>query len=266
MAEIPYKDRMIIERLFDMKSGYVMDFSNSDFQDFIFESVGINVFEEKYNFRTGSKANRLRHLFKIESNQTVHKLLKDLIEYWHSQALTGEPGFKIKEFRLYNKCTFILKDLEQNKIDTSKLDLLTKGDFDEEFEILKSDIKSNIKKDLPQVTLDRLHTFTFKLIRYYLKKNGLDFKKEESLNALFGKYVKNLRLHNKIETDMSERILKSSISILDSFNSIRNDKSLAHDNTILNYHESVLIFNNIISLIEFINSLESNTESKSTPW
>lgn len=31
-------------------------------------------------------------------------------------------------------------------------------------------------------------------------------------------------------TEMSERIIKSSISVFESFNSIRNSKSLAHDN------------------------------------
>jgi len=41
---------------------------------------------------------------------------------------------------------------------------------------------------------------------------------------------------------MTERILKSSISILDAFNDVRNNKSLAHDNPVLNRNESLLIF------------------------
>ena len=55
---------------------------------------------------------------------------------------------------------------------------------------------------------------------------------------------------------MTERILKSSSSILESFNDVRNNKSLAHDNPILNYHESVLIFNNVSSAIKFIEAIE----------
>jgi hypothetical protein len=55
---------------------------------------------------------------------------------------------------------------------------------------------------------------------------------------------------------MTERILKSSISILESFNDVRNYQSFAHDNPILNYHESVLIFNNVSSAIKFIEAIE----------
>jgi len=52
--------------------------------------------------------------------------------------------------------------------------------------------------------------------------------------------------------------LKSSISVLESFNDIRNNKSLAHDNPILNYSESVLIFNDISNVIKFIEAIEKD--------
>ena len=59
---------------------------------------------------------------------------------------------------------------------------------------------------------------------------------------------------------MALLIMKSSISLLDSFNDVRNNQSLAHDNQILNYDESVLIFNNIINLIKFIENIESKND------
>lgn len=55
---------------------------------------------------------------------------------------------------------------------------------------------------------------------------------------------------------MTERILKSSISALEAFNPVKNNQSFTHDNSILNYHESLLIFKNISTTIEFINSIE----------
>ena len=60
---------------------------------------------------------------------------------------------------------------------------------------------------------------------------------------------------------MTERILKSSISILEAFNDVRNNMSLAHDNSILNYEESLLIFNHVSASIRFINKLEENKKS-----
>jgi hypothetical protein len=69
---------------------------------------------------------------------------------------------------------------------------------------------------------------------------------------------------------MSQRILRTSISNLDSFNDIRNNRSFAHDNPILNYEESVLIFNNISSTIKFIEAIENrvdnNKEVHNTDW
>ena len=55
---------------------------------------------------------------------------------------------------------------------------------------------------------------------------------------------------------MTERILKSSISTLEAFNRVRNDRSFAHDNQILNYDESLLIFNHVASAIRFIEAVE----------
>lgn len=83
-----------------------------------------------------------------------------------------------------------------------------------------------------------------------------------SKNALFGTYVKYLKENGLIESEMSERILKSSIAILESFNGVRNNQSLAHDNHILNYNESVLIFNNVSNTIRFIDLIEQDLSKK----
>jgi hypothetical protein len=56
---------------------------------------------------------------------------------------------------------------------------------------------------------------------------------------------------------MTERILKSSISLLEAFNHVRNEQSLAHDNPLLNYEEALLIFNNIVNAIRFLRDLET---------
>lgn len=74
--------------------------------------------------------------------------------------------------------------------------------------------------------------------------------------SIFGEYVKRLRDCGHLESEMTVRILKSDVSVLEAFNDVRNNKSLAHDNPILNYEESLLIFNHVASSIRFIKSLE----------
>lgn len=55
---------------------------------------------------------------------------------------------------------------------------------------------------------------------------------------------------------MTDRILRSSISVLEAFNDVRNNQSLAHDNPILNHSEALLIFSHIGASIRFIRALE----------
>jgi hypothetical protein len=59
---------------------------------------------------------------------------------------------------------------------------------------------------------------------------------------------------------MTEKILKASIVVLECFNDVRNNKSLAHDNPILNYRESILIFSHIVSMIKFIQLIEDEID------
>ncbi|MFN9708053.1 MAG: abortive infection family protein, partial [Burkholderiales bacterium] len=82
------------------------------------------------------------------------------------------------------------------------------------------------------------------------------------LHSVFGEYVRALRDGGHLESAMTERILKSSISVLEAFNDVRNHKSLAHDNPILNYEESLLIFNHVAASIRFIKSLEAKIKAK----
>lgn len=93
-------------------------------------------------------------------------------------------------------------------------------------------------------------------------KHNITYDKADSLNAVFGKYVKFIVDNKHIESSMSEKILKYSINIIEAFNDIRNNKSFAHDNPVLNYHESVLIFNNISSTIKFIEFIETQMKKE----
>jgi hypothetical protein len=60
---------------------------------------------------------------------------------------------------------------------------------------------------------------------------------------------------------MTSRILKSSISVLEAFNDVRNNRSLAHDNPILGYEEA-LIFNHVASSIRFLRSVDRRPEAQ----
>lgn len=84
MSDLKSIEKMKLEKLFDMGSGYVLDFSNRTFQEFIIDNTGINIYDDKYDYASGSKANRLRAFWKKEPNYLVGRLLSDLLEYWRT--------------------------------------------------------------------------------------------------------------------------------------------------------------------------------------
>jgi hypothetical protein len=69
-----------------------------------------------------------------------------------------------------------------------------------------------------------------------------------------GEYIKCLKKEGIVESEMTERILKSSISTLEAFNDVRNNRSFAHDNRVLD--EALLIFSHVAGAIRFITAIE----------
>lgn len=262
MAELHYKEKFLIEKLFKMSEGYVMDFSNKSFEEFIYDSIRVNIYDEKYINSSGSKANRLRGFFNVEHSSKVGKLLSALLDYWHTKAIAKEYGFNFeKDEDIYKECLKIVRKLNEDVI-IEEIDAIKEIKDDRNFSLLAKSIRESIDKNEPEVALDRLHTYVMKFIRQLCENHKVEIKKDESLNAIFGKYVKFIVTNEKIESQMTERILKFSIHVIEAFNDIRNNRSFAHDNQILNYTESVLIFNNVTNSIKFIETIEKTIEQE----
>jgi hypothetical protein len=126
-----------------------------------------------------------------------------------------------------------------------------------DFETVAKAVRDSIEKNEPESGIDRLHTFVIKYVRTLCTLHGLTVTRDKPLHSLFGEYVKCLRDGGHVESEMAVRILKSSISVLEAFNDVRNNRSLAHDNTILHYDEALLIFNHVASSIRFLRSVET---------
>jgi len=142
------------------------------------------------------------------------------------------------------------------------IDALTANTNDNDSVLLVQSIRASIDHNQPEQALDRLHTFVVKYIRQLCTRHAIPFTQDTPLHSLFGLYIKYLEQHGLIESEMSRNILKSSISVLDSYNSVRNNQSLAHANPLLNREESVLICSDIFSLIKFVKSIEDKLSEK----
>lgn len=259
MADITKIENLKLEKIFEMQGGYVLDFSNKTLTDFVLEIINVEFYSKIYSDRGDSKANRLRTIWQNEHNYKVGKLIFKLLEYWRDKKLLQYKGITEPEQNLYEECLKISQKLIQDII-VEEIEVFRDNHTDKDFSLLAKSIRESIEKNEPEVALDRLHTYVMKFIRKLCDDHSIGYNKQESLNAVFGKYVKYITTKGQIESQMTEKILKYSINILESFNDIRNNKSLAHDNKILNYSESLLIFNNVTNSIKFIEAIEQILE------
>src|SRR5688572_13693216 len=78
MADLTILEKRQLERVLQMGSGYVLNFSNRTFQEFVADSVSRDIYDARYAYGGGSKANLLRGFIKEEGNRIVGKLLNDL--------------------------------------------------------------------------------------------------------------------------------------------------------------------------------------------
>lgn len=255
MSDLNSTEKQRLEQLFDMRSGYVLDFTNRSFQSFVLDETGIDVYDKRFSVEGTSKACRLRVFWKVESNYTTAKLLKALLEYFKTSAAIHQQTIDPGQEALYETCVTIPGRLLQTS-GAEHIDAIRPNTSDRDFSLLAEQIKDSISRDKPEAALDRLHTFLVKLLRELCSRHGISVDKNKPLHSYLGEYIRVLKEKGLLESEMSERILKSSISVLDAFNTVRNDKSFAHDNPILNKNESRLIFDHIAATIRFLEATE----------
>jgi hypothetical protein len=190
MADVTYIEKETLENFLQMKGGYVMDFTDRTFEEFVGSVTGLNIWDEKYLYRSGSKANRLRAFFKIENNYVAGQLIKAFLDYWMSKVHTGliDP---YRDEALYKECWKIVDKLAQDN-GVEHLDAIKASSDDKDFKLLAKSIKESIEKNEPEAALDRLHTFVVKFTRHLCDKHKIAYDKDESLNSTYGKYVKHL--------------------------------------------------------------------------
>jgi hypothetical protein len=248
MSDLSRMEKRKLERTLGMASGYVLDFSNRTFDEFMMDTVNIEIYDEKYNYDSGSKANRMRAFWDQEPNFLVAQVLEALVEDWEEYAgINAEPPSE--------DLMKILRCLKESA-PVPEIGAIQPNAGEKGFEALAKAVRDSIENNEPETGLDRLHTFLMKYFRTLCKKHGIEITKDKPLHSLVGEYIKAIKSKGLIESEITERILKSTISIMEAFNRVRNNQSFAHDNKVLNYHESLLIFGHVTSSVRFVEAIE----------
>lgn len=247
MADLTFLEKYHLEELFQMRSGYVLDFNNRTFQGFVADAVGKDIEDSKYQAVSGSKAHRLRKFWEIEPNHIVGKLIEKLIHRAKS-IFAGDKS-------LIEKAEKVAERLVSDS-NVAEISVITAPEEDRTFDALARGVRESIENHQPEVGLDRLHTYVVKYVGTLCTSRGISTERGKPLHSMFGEYVKHLRAKGEIESEMTERILKSCISTLEAFNHVRNEQSLAHDNPMLNYDESLFIYTHVCALVRLLQTIE----------
>jgi hypothetical protein len=254
MITLSAMDKQNFEDLFGMDSGYVIDFSNPSFQRFIKASINIDIYDDIQYSVYASKANKLRQVWNQEPDSLVGKLLLDLLDYYENSNLKQAPLSDLDK-KLIEKLRKVSTKLSNNKIDVT-----LPYRPDDNLDLLKSDIKQSLSQNKPTLCIDRLHTFSVRFIRDVSTNNDIDIKSKNgifyNLQSLIGQLAKKYEKDNLFQSEFPIRVMKSSISLFEAFNEIRNNKSYAHDNDVVGNIEATFIVENISQLLTFIDKLE----------
>ena len=85
-------DIPIIDRVFGMEGGYVLDFSNRTFAEFLYDELSVDIYDDRWAALGNSKANRLRCYLRRADRQTALQVLEALWEYREaSSVIAGHP-------------------------------------------------------------------------------------------------------------------------------------------------------------------------------
>jgi hypothetical protein len=253
MADLSYLEKRQLEKLFDMGGGYVLNFSDRTFREFIIDAVRRDIDDPKYRYASCSKANRLRRFWEVETPQVVGALIQAMSDLAKAE---GDPDEDLVKFAWRTAARL------QAEAPVPELDAIQPLTDDRTFEALAKSVRDAIENNEPEHGLDRLHTFVVKYIRAICTEHGLTVHKDKPVHSSLGEYVKFLRGAGLLESEMTERILKSSISTIEAFNHVRNNQSFAHDNSLLNYEESLLIYNHVCASIRFLQSIETQLQNQ----
>ncbi len=81
-------DMPVLDKVFAMEAGWVLDFSDLTFAVFFREELGVSIDDPRWSVQGGSKAKRLRYFLRHANRKTVLDTLETLWEYREASSMT----------------------------------------------------------------------------------------------------------------------------------------------------------------------------------
>jgi uncharacterized protein (TIGR02391 family) len=223
MSDLQTSEKQILENLFGMEAGYVLDFTDRKIKEFFEDELNINIYNKKYKYASGSKANRMRKFWKVANNKIVGQSILKLIDYINTQitlGVTKKDNFPEEKITLAKK---IAKRLLGGKIDVQRKDVTVEANIiNEQINItLNPKIFSHVQGLLNNGHYYNAIEESYKIVRSKLreitgKEKAHEAFKEDNYSLIFGHKAKN-----EIENDFFEGVKFLHMAI----QKLRNEKA-----------------------------------------
>jgi hypothetical protein len=254
VSKIKPIDMLFLDKVLEMENGYVLNFSDRTFANFFAEELNIDIDDPIYAQDGESKGKRLRRFLQISDSGLSARALRKLWEYLEvvRGRSDGEETLADAKGNLFH----IIHQLEGDS-GLARTDAIERFEYDETLDELVASIERDIQAHKPHVALDRLHTYCMKKFAHLLRERGEQPSTGDTLNARAGRYFNPIRRSGQIRP-ISDKIMKSTVETFELYNGIRNNESLAHDNTLVESNEARFIFDGIVNMLRFMKAIEGN--------
>ena len=118
MSSLSTIEKSTLEKLFQMWSWYMINFSDRTMENF-FADNGIDIYADEYNCSSGSKANRTRGFWRVADNYIVAESILKLLEYIENEILLWNLDKQYYPKPLIEKCRGIAIKLSQTPSEDS---------------------------------------------------------------------------------------------------------------------------------------------------
>ena len=141
MANLKTNEKQLLEKLFQMESGYVLNFSDRTMEEFFRDNLNVDIYADEYNYGSGSKANRMRGFWMEAPDELVARSVRELIDYIENQILLGKLKESDFSERLIKRAVQIADELSSKAPAAEATKTITEAEFIKlEFENLDLDL------------------------------------------------------------------------------------------------------------------------------
>lgn len=221
-----FNEKNFISTFFN-DGGYVLNFSNSQFDDFTLNSVGVAI-QTKYGL---SKGQSLNAFINEAANEKIIKLVSDLIAYIEYQNI--DEILSEDKRKLYPKMKALMSRYSNSPTFSDAMITDVKESFNDAYIANQLKIMMSLVEESPSDVIGKSKELLESCFKHILD----EFEQEYSSSSTVAQLRKQVFL--KLNLDPNEnvsaknnndvkKILSSFIQVVDGLNSLRNDKGDGH--------------------------------------